>query len=50
MLVDNCNYVRHSPAYKLERKPLREVCGSYLRQSRNTEMASSLQGVEKNSI
>jgi hypothetical protein len=29
--VDDCSYVRHSPAYKPERKPLRGVCGSYLR-------------------
>jgi hypothetical protein len=48
-VVDDCSYVRHSPAYKPERKPLRGVCGSYLRQSWNVEMASSLQRVEKNS-
>jgi hypothetical protein len=48
-IVDNCTYVRHSPAYKPERKPLRGVCGSYLEQSWNVEMNSSLQRVEKNS-
>jgi hypothetical protein len=47
--VDHCSYVRLSPAYKPERKPLRRVHGSYLRQSWNVEMASSLQRVEKNS-
>jgi hypothetical protein len=47
--IDDCSYVRHSPAYKPERNPLRGVYGSYLRQSGNVEMASSLQRVEKNS-
>jgi hypothetical protein len=47
--VDDCSYVRHSPAHKPEREPLRGVYGSYLRQSWNIEMASSLQRVEKNS-
>jgi hypothetical protein len=47
--VDDCSYVRHSPGHKPEREPLRGVCGSYLRQSWNIEMASSLQRVEKNS-
>jgi hypothetical protein len=41
-VVDDCSYVTHSPAYKTERNPLRGVCGSYLRQSWNVEMASSL--------
>jgi hypothetical protein len=40
--VDDCNYVRHSPGHKLEREPLRGVCGSYMRQSWNVEMTSSL--------
>jgi hypothetical protein len=39
--VDDCNYIRHSPRHKLEREPLRGVCGFYLRQSWNVEMASS---------
>jgi hypothetical protein len=47
--VDDCSYVRHSLDYKLERKLLRGVCGSYLIQSWNVEMASSLQRVENNS-
>jgi hypothetical protein len=47
--VDDCSYVRHSPGHKPEREPLRGVCGSYLRQRWNVEMASSLQRVEKNS-
>jgi hypothetical protein len=49
IIVDDCSYVRHSPGHKPEREPLRGVCGSYLRQSWNVEMASSLQRVEKNS-
>ena len=36
-------------AYKPERKPLRRVRGSCLRQSWNVEMTSSIQRVEKNS-
>jgi hypothetical protein len=47
--MDHCNYVRYSLAYKPERKPLKRGCGSYLRQSWNIEMASSIQRVEKNS-
>jgi hypothetical protein len=47
--VDDYSCVRHSPGHKPEREPLRGVCGSYLRQSWNVEMASSLQRVEKNS-
>jgi hypothetical protein len=49
VVVDDCSYMRHSPRHKPEREPLRGVCGSYLRQSWNVEMASSLQRVEKNS-
>jgi hypothetical protein len=47
--VDDCIYVRHYPEYKLEREPPRGVCGSYLIQSWNVKMASSIQRVEKNS-
>jgi hypothetical protein len=47
--VNDYSHVRHSPGHKPEREPLRGVCGSYLRQRWNVEMASSLQKVEKNS-
>jgi hypothetical protein len=49
MVVYDFNYVIHSPEPKPEREPLRGVCGSYLRQIWNVEMASSLDRVEKNS-
>jgi hypothetical protein len=32
VIVDDCIYVRHYPSYKPERKPMRVVCGSYMRQ------------------
>jgi hypothetical protein len=38
--------VIHSPGHKPERKPLRRVCDSYLRQSWNIEIASSEQRVD----
>jgi hypothetical protein len=41
--------MRHPPRHRLEREPLRWVCGSYLRQSWNVVMAFSLQRVDKKS-
>jgi hypothetical protein len=49
IMVDDYSCVRHPPGHRPEREPLRWVCGSYLRQSWNVVIASSLQRVEKNS-
>jgi hypothetical protein len=47
--VDDYSCVRHSLGHKPERESLRGVYGSYLKQSWNVKMASSLQRVKNNS-
>ena len=48
-IVDYYSTMRHPPWHRPKREPLRWVCGSYLRQSWNVEIPSSLQRVKKNS-